>query len=46
VAGELTLEDEMVLDERVEEVVCRWCGATAGAIQALPTEATEAAASG
>jgi len=46
VAGELTLEDELVLDERVEEVVCRWCGATAGAIQALPTEATEAAAPG
>ena len=46
VAGELTLEDELVLDERVEEVVCRWCGATVEAIQALPTEATEATAPG
>ncbi len=46
VAGDLTVEDETVLDERVEEVECRWCGATAGAIQELPTAETEAAASG
>lgn len=26
VGGELEVEDEEVLDERVEEVVCRWCG--------------------
>jgi hypothetical protein len=26
VAGELTVEDENVLSEVVEEVVCRWCG--------------------
>ena len=26
VAGELEVEDEEVLDEQVEEVVCRWCG--------------------
>jgi hypothetical protein len=26
VGGELTLEDEEVLDETVEEVSCRWCG--------------------
>ena len=26
VAGELTVEDEDVLSEVVEEVVCRWCG--------------------
>jgi RNase P subunit RPR2 len=25
-AGELTVEDAEVLDERVESVVCRWCG--------------------
>ena len=24
--GELTIEDERVLDEVVEEVMCRWCG--------------------
>lgn len=26
VGGELTVEDVEVLDERVEEVQCRWCG--------------------
>jgi DNA-directed RNA polymerase subunit RPC12/RpoP len=25
-AGELTVEDEQVLDEEVEAVSCRWCG--------------------
>jgi hypothetical protein len=25
-AGELTVEDEQVLDETVEAVSCRWCG--------------------
>jgi len=26
VGGDLTVEDEEVLDETVEEVTCRWCG--------------------
>lgn len=26
VGGELEIEDEEVVDERVDEVVCRWCG--------------------
>jgi hypothetical protein len=26
VGGELSVEDEEVLDERVDEVACRWCG--------------------
>ncbi len=26
VGGELTVEDEEILDEAVEEVSCRWCG--------------------
>jgi hypothetical protein len=26
VGGELQVEDEVVLDEDVEEVACRWCG--------------------
>ena len=26
VGGDLTVEEPQVLDERVEEVVCRWCG--------------------
>jgi len=28
VGGELSVEDVEVLDERVEEVLCRWCGPT------------------
>jgi hypothetical protein len=30
VGGDLRIEDETVLDERVEEVTCRWCGTGAG----------------
>jgi hypothetical protein len=30
VGGELTVEDEQVLAESVEEVVCRWCGSGKG----------------
>ena len=26
VGGELRIEDEELLDERVEDVTCRWCG--------------------
>ena len=26
VGGELSVEDEVVLDEKVIEVTCRWCG--------------------
>ena len=26
VGGDLRIEDETVLDERVEQVTCRWCG--------------------
>jgi DNA-directed RNA polymerase subunit RPC12/RpoP len=29
VGGELTVEDERVLEERVDEVACRWCGSGA-----------------
>lgn len=37
VGGELTVEDEEVLGEDVEEVLCRWCG-TAGTV--VPLEAS------
>ena len=33
VGGELTVEEETVLDEQVEEVACRWCGATGATIE-------------
>lgn len=43
VGGELSVEDEQVLDERVEGVGCRWCG-TAGQVEVV--EAAEAPAAG
>jgi len=39
VAGDLSVEDETVLDERVEEIACRWCGATGDSIEAIAVEA-------
>jgi hypothetical protein len=33
VGGELQIEDERVLDERVESVSCRWCGTGASVIE-------------
>jgi hypothetical protein len=35
VGGDLTVEDETVLDARVEEVTCVWCGATGDRIAVL-----------
>ncbi len=34
VGGELSVEDEQVLDEQVESVECRWCGA-AGRVEVI-----------
>ena len=39
VGGELTIEDEEVLDETVEEVSCRWCGNGKG-VEVLETDPT------
>jgi hypothetical protein len=39
VAGDLTVEDESVLDERIEEISCRWCGATGASIETIAVEA-------
>jgi hypothetical protein len=36
VGGELTIEDPVVLEERVEEVVCRWCGPSGAVVEAEP----------
>jgi hypothetical protein len=45
VGGELQVEDEELLDERVESVSCRWCGADGAAIEVLgPVGAPEGAA--
>ena len=35
VGGELHVEDEVVVDETVEEVTCRWCGSGA-AVETIP----------
>jgi hypothetical protein len=43
-AGDLTVEDESILDERVAEVRCRWCGATGDAIESSPPTASTTAA--
>jgi hypothetical protein len=42
VGGELNIEDEQVLDQVVESVECRWCGA-AGKVEAVD-EAADASA--
>jgi hypothetical protein len=34
VGGELTVEDEEVLSEVIEDVACRWCG-TGKAVEAI-----------
>jgi hypothetical protein len=39
VGGDLEIEDEAVLDERVEAVTCRWCGAGGDQIETVPVEA-------
>lgn len=35
--GELTVEDEVVLDDEVESVTCRWCGPS-GNVEELSAE--------
>lgn len=34
IGGELTIEDEEVLSEEIEEITCRWCG-TGQAVEVL-----------
>lgn len=36
--GELTVEQEQVLAEEVEEVACRWCGSTSAVVPLGGTE--------
>ena len=36
VGGDLRVEDEEVLDARVEQVTCRWCAAKGTAIEEVP----------
>jgi len=41
-AGDLTIEEEDVLDENIEQVACRWCGATGAAIEVVTVDALDA----
>jgi len=43
VGGDLHVEDETVLDEHIDEVVCRWCG-HGRAVEPLEDGALEGAA--
>jgi hypothetical protein len=46
VGGELRIEDEEVLAESVDDVVCRWCGTGASVVAMTAAEAEAAAGSG
>jgi hypothetical protein len=35
VGGDLSIEEEEVLDSQVEEVTCRWCGASGASIEEI-----------
>jgi len=39
VGGDLDVEDRELLGERIEEVACRWCGATGDAVETVAVEA-------
>jgi hypothetical protein len=38
VGGDLEVDDEEVLEEQVETVTCRWCGASGDRIEQLPLD--------
>lgn len=39
VGGEVTVEDEEVLEDRVEDVLCRWCGTGTSVVELADREA-------
>jgi hypothetical protein len=43
VGGDLSVEDEEVLEEQVEDVTCRWCGAGRASIETLAADDAAAA---
>jgi hypothetical protein len=43
VGGDLTVEEEQLLEETVERVTCRWCGASGDSIETLDGSPTAAA---
>jgi transposase len=43
VGGELTIEEEQLLEETVERVTCRWCGASGESIEELDESGSQGA---
>jgi hypothetical protein len=41
VGGDLNVEEEELLEERVERVTCRWCGAGGESIEELPVSPSQ-----
>jgi hypothetical protein len=41
IGGELTIEEEELLDEKIERVTCRWCGVSGDGIEELPGDDLE-----
>jgi hypothetical protein len=41
ISGELAVEDEAVLDERIERISCRWCNASGDAIEMFDSDAEQ-----
>ena len=41
IGGDLDVEEEEVLEEHVERVTCRWCGASGDQIETVPAGETE-----
>jgi hypothetical protein len=37
IGGDLEIEDEEVLEERVEQVTCRWCNASGDTVEVQPS---------
>jgi hypothetical protein len=46
IGGELQIEEQQVLDDRVESVTCRWCNASGPTIERVDKRDVDAAASG
>jgi len=46
IGGELQVEEEQVLDDRVESVSCRWCNASGATIERVDEGEVDAATSG
>ncbi|MFN2595383.1 MAG: hypothetical protein ABR579_10905 [Actinomycetota bacterium] len=39
--GEVSIDEEEVLERHVEKVVCRWCGSSDAVVAETPADATE-----